>query len=487
MQRLLEILERIRSPRILVFGDLVLDRYVEGSANRVSPEAPVLVFEAETSSYRLGGAGNVAANVTSVGGRASCAGLVGKDSEADKLLELLAAAAVSSEAVIVDPLRPTTVKTRFVSKTHQVLRVDEESKLGAGEQAERELSAFLDRHLEDFDAVILSDYGKGVLTNAVLTRVIAQARAVKIPILVDPKGSDFVRYRGATLITPNKDEAEAATGKKIESEQDLHDAAEELMATAELESIVITLGKEGIFFRNSAGEKKRLPTEARAVFDVTGAGDTVVALLATCLGSGVDLEDAVRIANIGAGIVVGRVGTASITRDELLGVTGVSSSGKILDDASLSRVLVDLEKSGKRSVFTNGCFDLLHPGHLDYLEKARAYGDCLILGINTDASVRKLKGKERPILPLKDRLLLLAGLEVVDYLIPFDEDDPLELIERISPHVLAKGEDWREKGVVGREWVEARGGQVVLLPLLPGYSTTEIIERIQGLGGGTAG
>ncbi|MEZ5990114.1 MAG: D-glycero-beta-D-manno-heptose 1-phosphate adenylyltransferase [Planctomycetota bacterium] len=241
----------------------------------------------------------------------------------------------------------------------------------------------------------------------------------------------------------------------------------------------MTLGPEGIFYRTKGGTEGLLPTEARAVYDVTGAGDTVVALLGLGLGAGLGLEEAVRLANLAAGIVVGRFGTASVTREELRGAYGVTKPGKVLDEAGLPPALVALRHDKKRLVFTNGCFDLLHPGHLDYLERARSYGDVLIVGVNTDASIRRLKGEERPINPLEVRLAMLAGLEVVDFLLPFDEDTPARLIERVTPDVLVKGEDWRDKGVVGREWVEGHGGQVVLVPLLKGFSTTSLIERIR--------
>jgi len=480
---LLDIHEGIDSPNVLVFGDLILDHYVEGESNRVSPEAPVLVFNTRFSHHRLGGAGNVAANVVSAGGRATCLGLVGHDASAETLRRLLEEAGVDASGVIAEDARPTTLKTRFVSRTHQVLRVDEETLQEPGPEAVAKIRAYFDAHLTEFDSVVLSDYGKGALSEELLAFVIARANAQGIPVIVDPKGRDYGRYRGATLITPNKVEAEHAAGFAIENHQDLDRVATYLTEQADLQSIVITLGKEGIYLRTNDGRRRVLPTEARAVFDVTGAGDTVVALLGLALGGGVELPDAVRLANVGAGVVVGRFGTAAVTRDEIRGALRLPSRGKLLDDASLMEVLVGLRAEKKRIVFTNGCFDLLHPGHLNYLAKARSYGDILIVGVNTDESIRRLKGPNRPICPLSDRLELLAALEMVDFVVPFADDTPLALIERISPNVLVKGEDWRDKGVVGREWVESNGGQVVLVPLMEGHSTTGLIERIRGLDG----
>ncbi|HHI78452.1 MAG TPA: D-glycero-beta-D-manno-heptose-7-phosphate kinase [Planctomycetes bacterium] len=482
MTSLLQTLEFIDSPRVLVFGDLILDRYVDGNANRVSPEAPVLVFSSGFSYFRLGGAGNVAANVVSAGGEATCLGYVGEDEGAQQMADLLRKNGIDDRGLIVDKSRPTTLKTRFVSKTHQVLRVDEESKEVASREVEDRVLHFLDEHLGGFDALLLSDYGKGVLSLRLLNEVIARAKALDLPVLVDPKGRDFSKYRGATLITPNKKEAEEATGFKIDSATSLEEVADILIETGDLKSVVITLGAEGIFFKTKDGKKRILPTEAKSVFDVTGAGDTVVAILGLGLGAGLDLESSVRLANLAAGIVVGRFGTAAVSREELLGVLGADHGSKILDENSLASTLVKLRSEKKRIVFSNGCFDLLHPGHLDYLAKAKSYGDVLILGVNDDESIRRAKGPTRPICPLKDRLLMLSGLEIVDYLIPFGEDTPLNLIQKISPDVLVKGEDWRDKGVVGRDWVEAHGGQVVLVPFLEGYSTTRLVERIRSQG-----
>lgn len=485
MPSLLEIYSGAPSAKVLVFGDLILDRYVEGDARRVSPEAPVLVFESNFASYRLGGACNVAANVVSAGGRASCLGLVGDDEGAARLRKHILDAGIDDHGLITDTQRLTTVKTRFVSRMHQVLRVDEESRQKPSQDAFDHVMRFLEENASEYGAIILSDYGKGVLADAFLQRAIELGRSHGIPVLVDPKGVDYTRYRGASLVTPNKLEAEQASGIVIRGEDDLVRVATKLLDECALDTVVITLGKDGIYYRTKDGASEIFPTEARSVYDVTGAGDTVVAILAYSIAAGIGLPQALRLANHAAGIVVGRFGTAAVTRDEILGTLGGHEQGKVLDGAGLSQVLTQLRNDRKRIVFTNGCFDLLHPGHLDYLERARAYGEVLIVGVNDDASLKRQgKGDDRPINPLRDRLALLAGLEVVDYVVPFGDDTPLNLIEQISPQVLVKGEDWRDKGVVGRDWVESHGGQVVLVPLLAGYSTTALLERIRALGAG---
>ena len=480
MSQLAAIVNRLGAPRVLIVGDLILDRYVEGNAVKVSPEAPVLVFESLSQSFRLGGAANVAANIVSLGGKAAVLGVVGEDTGAEQLRDMMQEQGLETGFVLTDPTRPTIRKTRYVSKTHQVLRVDEERRDPIGGDALRQACAQVRKELPGFQGVILSDYAKGMLTKELIQTVVETARAHRIPVLVDPKGADYARYKGVTLVTPNREEAEQATGMKIRKDQDLDQAAQMLMETADLQAAVITLGKDGIFFRNRAGERKHLPTEARSVFDVTGAGDTVVAVLGYCLAEGVPLVESIRLANAAAGIVVGRFGTAAVTRPEILALEGAAGHGKIVERADLHTVVARLRGDGRRIVFTNGCFDLLHPGHVDYLRQSRSYGDVLMVGINSDASIQRLKGKSRPICPLVDRMEMLAALEAVDFVVPFDEDTPEALIREVSPQVLIKGEDWKDKGVVGREWVESHGGRVALITLKQGYSTTALIQRIQG-------
>jgi D-beta-D-heptose 7-phosphate kinase/D-beta-D-heptose 1-phosphate adenosyltransferase len=330
-------------------------------------------------------------------------------------------------------------------------------------------------------AVVLSDYGKGVLTDAVLRSVIAAARAAKIPVLVDPKGEDYARYRGATLVTPNRKEAEQALGRKLAKVDDMSRAADDLMKMADLDAAVITLGADGIYYKDKRGVLGHVPAQARAVFDVTGAGDTVVAQLAFHLADGVPLGAAVELANQAAAITVGRLGTHAVSRSELAAHIAESAphAGKVVRGDELDALLAQWRKDGKRIVFTNGCFDVLHVGHANYLRFAKSKGDVLLVGVNDDASVKRLKGDSRPVNGLDDRMEMLAALEMVDAVTSFTEDTPAKIIQRVTPHALVKGQDWQEKGEVGREWVESHGGQVHLAPLVPGKSTTNTIERMR--------
>lgn len=480
-RRLADLLAGLPQAKVLVVGDLILDRYADGKTTRVSPEAPVLVFEAGAERYLLGGACNVAANLRELGAATAVLGVIGDDEGGRQLTKLLADAGIDTQALVVDRTRPTTRKTRYVAKTLQVLRVDEESRAPVAGDAAQALLAVLEQRPFPWRSVLLSDYGKGVLTPRVIQAAIAAARSQGGVVVVDPKGKDYAIYRGVDLLTPNREEAEAATGVAIRTTDDMHAAAGRLRAITGTRNAVITLGKDGIYFETEDGSHRILPTEARAVFDVTGAGDTVVAMLTYCRTCGVGLEDSLRLANHAAGITVAKLGTWAPSRREVLARLGDApgSEGKVLTTEQAIEVASRLRAEGRRLVFTNGCFDILHAGHCDYLQKARSYGDALMVGVNTDASVRRQeKGPGRPFNGLEDRAAVLAALAAVDYVVAFDDDTPKALIEAVTPHVLAKGEDWRDKGVVGREWVEQHGGQVVLVPLVAGRSTTNVVQKI---------
>lgn len=482
MHPLAKTLRNLPAAEILVLGDLILDRYIEGVANRVSPEAPVLVFETSTERFRLGGACNVAANLTAMGAKATVLGVVGEDAAAQQLTDLLDEINVDVSTIVRDGTRPTTRKTRYVSRTAQVMRVDAEKRHPVSGEAEAEVLAHLAVRPFAHRAVLISDYGKGMVTRRVVEAAIEAAHSVGGLVIVDPKGKDYSLYQGVDLMTPNQAEAEAATGINIDGEADLHRVAERLKSITGVKTATVTLGKDGIFYEADDGQAHIIPTVAKAVFDVTGAGDTVVAMLALARASGVDMHDSIRFANLAAGVTVGRFGTYAVSRHELLAMLGQVGRGKIITQEEAVSAAAQLRSDGKRLVFTNGCFDILHPGHTDYLARARAYGDALLVAVNTDESVRRQnKGEDRPINSLADRMDVLAALHAVDFLVPFDSDTPLPVIEAVTPQVLAKGEDWREKGVVGREWVENHGGQVVLVPLREGCSTTSIIERIRSL------
>ena len=477
-------LERLARPRVLVIGDLILDRYVSGDVERISPEAPIPVLNARTTAEKLGGAGNVAANLRSMEAEVEMVGVVGQDGRGRMLSEMLAQSGVVTSGVLADPSRPTTEKTRMISGVQQVLRVDFEVSRPISDELATRILGELSARIAQAGAVILSDYGKGVLTPKVLAGAIELAQRHGVPVLVDPKGSDYTRYRGATLITPNRKEAEEALGRKLSDRAEWPRAAQELISIADLQAAVVTLGAQGMFLMNRAGESVHVPTFAREVFDVTGAGDTVISHLALYLAAGLDLPIAVHLANHAAGIVVAKPGAASVTRGELFErldqhERGWRSNAKVVHGERLEAQLKLWRSQNKRIVFTNGCFDILHVGHVDYLRFARMQGDVLIVGVNDDASVRRLKGPTRPVNTLEDRMAVLAALEMVDGVTSFAEDTPANIVERVSPSVLVKGEDWRDKGVVGREWVETHGGKVVLAPLVPGRSTTGTIERIE--------
>lgn len=481
---LLSMIESLGTPKVVIIGDLIIDRYISGEVSRISPEAPIPVLAARSSELRLGGAGNVAANLRAMDAEVEIVGVVGDDGHGRAMRELFEDGKIGTKGVVVDGSRPTIEKTRMMSGVQQMLRVDWEDVRPLDGSTLDEMLKTIPELIENADAVVLSDYGKGMLTKEVLETTIAAGRARGIPVLVDPKGADFTKYSGATLVTPNRKEAELALGHKIASLDHLPEAADELIRMANLDMTLITLSAEGIYFRTKATDDApardgRIPTLARAVFDVTGAGDTVVAHLALYLGAGIDPEAAVTLANHAAGIVVAKLGTHSVNRAEMVDrlQQGLPHEGKVVGRAGIGKVVEELRREGKRVVFTNGCFDVLHAGHVNYLRFARSKGDALIVGVNDDASVSRLKGPSRPVNGIDDRLEVLASLEFVDVVVPFDEDTPKLLVEQVSPDVLVKGEDYKDKVVVGADWVESHGGQVVLAPLLQGRSTTGIIAR----------
>ena len=487
-------LKSLGQPRVLVVGDLILDRYVSGAVRRISPEAPIPVLAAESSEHRLGGAGNVAVNLASMEARVHVVGVVGDDRPGGMIKDVLAQQGIGAD-LVADKSKPTIQKSRMLSGVHQMLRVDWEDPRPIDGDVLQEIRGHVENRLAQSDVVVLSDYGKGTLPPDLLIVILAAARAQGVPVLVDPKGADYSRYKGATLLTPNLREAEVAVGCVLDSDEAIVEAGNRLKEQVQIDKVVITLGPRGIYFRDAdrggeRGPEGRIPTVARAVYDVTGAGDTVVAILAMCIAEGWDLELAVDLANHAAGIVVAKLGAHSVQRAELLDslreppVADVplrvpeAAHPKRLDPSNLAEQVALWKRADLRIVFTNGCFDVLHAGHVQYLRFARSQGDVLLVGVNSDASIKRLKGEGRPLHPLGDRLSVLAALEMVNGVIDFDEDTPLDLIKLVTPNVLVKGEDWADKGVVGREWVESHGGQVILAPLLEGRSTSAVIESV---------
>ncbi|MEF8792420.1 bifunctional D-glycero-beta-D-manno-heptose-7-phosphate kinase/D-glycero-beta-D-manno-heptose 1-phosphate adenylyltransferase HldE [Thiohalorhabdus sp.] len=461
--------------RLLVAGDLMLDRYWSGGTGRISPEAPVPVVRVEGEEVRPGGAGNVALNAAALGASVRLLGFTGDDTEADALAESLTAGGVDCR-FLREPAIPTLVKLRVLSRHQQLIRLDFEEGFAACD-----VDALGDRFANELagsDAVVLSDYGKGTLAD--VGGLIERARAAGKPVLVDPKGTDFRRYRGATAITPNRAELEAVVGP-CGTDADLVARAEALRAELDLGALLVTRGERGMTLVRPGGEADHIATRAREVFDVTGAGDTVIATLASALAAGEAWPDAVALANLAGGVVVGRLGTVTVTPAELRRVHLAEQDGrKVLSEAELMTVLADARAHGERVVLTNGCFDLLHAGHVAYLEEAAELGDRLIVAVNDDASVARLKGAGRPVTPLAQRMAVLAGLAAVDWVVPFAEDTPQRLIERVRPDYLVKGGDYRPEAIAGYEAVTAAGGEVVVLPFREDCSSTAIINALRG-------
>ncbi len=468
-----------KETHVLVVGDVMLDRYIWGDVERISPEAPVPVVRAAHRSDQPGGAANVAMNVAGLGARVTLAGFAGQDADRATLDRCLSDARVQARLTTV-PSHPTTSKLRILGGQQQILRLDVERTSAYPDQAYEELGASISALLHDVQAVVLSDYAKGVLTEQVCRAVIDQARSRGVAVLVDPKHRDFARYRGATTICPNLLELSAATGLPHKEAGPLLDAAATMLPKLGLDYLTVTLSEKGIAVVRPDG-RRVFPAVARQVFDVSGAGDTVIATLALSLASGLSIEDAVPLANIAAGIVVSKVGTVPVTRDELL--TGLTpeielrAAEKVLPlDRLVTRVNA-WRSSGERVVFTNGCFDLLHVGHITLMEDARRQGDRLVVAINSDASVSGLKGPTRPVVSESDRGRVLAALAAVDAVVVFGEPTPLRLIEAIRPDVIVKGGDYSEDTVVGAKEVRSWGGVVKIVPTVEGFSTTKLIAR----------
>ncbi len=465
-------IERLRraKPKVLVVGDLMLDHYLFGKCERISPEAPVQVVQAEREEDLLGGAGNVVNNLLAFGADVAVASVIGRDDAGAWIARRLEQKGVTS--CLIQENRPTTKKSRIIAGHQQIVRIDHETTAPITKESEEEIVAFAEAN--DFDVILLSDYAKGVLTPSLVQGLIDLGKA---PVFADPKGRYYSKYRGAFCITPNKKEASEASGIAITDKQSLQKAGFWLKERYELDKVVITLSEEGMAIFDEA--MHTIPTFAKEVYDVTGAGDTVLAALGFATAAGFGLEEAAHFANLAAGVVVGKVGAATATLDEIeeyeksLGRRGPEEAIKSFDE--IERIAQRLKEQGKRIVFTNGCFDILHLGHVSYLNEAKKRGDVLIVGLNSDASVRRLKGESRPVNPQFDRAYILASLEAVDYVVIFDEDTPYELIKRIRPDVLVKGADYKDKEVVGSDIA----GETVFIDLVEGRSTTSIIQRIQ--------
>lgn len=469
---------RVNKKKCLVLGDIILDKYIFGDVNRISPEAPIPVVHITGERYAPGGAANVASTVAACGVKTVLCGSIGQDKEAEHILEFLVRRNISF-AGIRSEKRGTITKVRVTGQVQQMLRLDYEDTLPFDAAEEQKLLAKVLYELKDSDIVIVSDYGKGVCTEEICTKVISAARSTGIPTLIDPKRADWSRYRGATVITPNFKEFAEAVGKMAENNESfIKYEGLELIKKYCLGGLLVTRSQYGMTYL-AEGRVKTYPAKAQEVFDVSGAGDTVISVLASFLAAGVDYRDAVKNSNFAAAISVSKIGTYVVSADEIFdwleaeNCLRKKTTVTALDDLELQ--LSKWKRNGSRIVFTNGCFDILHRGHVDYLQKAKALGDYLVVGINTNRSVKALKGEARPVNDENDRAFLLSSLRCVDRVVLFDDDTPYELIKLIAPDILVKGGDYREDEVVGREFAK----ETVIIPLVEGYSTTGIIAKAE--------
>jgi len=465
-------------PNILVVGDLMIDHYLWGNCERISPEAPVQVVDINKETTVLGGAGNVINNLRTLGANVSVSSVIGNDDNGDELRAMLREIDVNTDNLIIQNDRKTSKKSRVIAVSQQILRYDKESKNEIGDASARNILSLIKEEISTYDAVILSDYGKGVLTVELCQGIIALAKSNNVKVLVDPKGSDFSKYSGAYLLTPNKKEAQLATNIEIDNEDSLKKALLKLKNESDLDVSLITLSEDGIAIYDEA--LQIFPTVAKEVFDVTGAGDTVIASIAYALSAGVNIDETAKFANLAAGVVVGKIGSATVTIGEIeeyeASLHKSTSDMHIKTFQEIDAVVKRYKAEGKKVVFTNGCFDILHVGHVKYLQIAKSFGDVLIVGLNSDASVSRLKGPSRPVNVAEDRAYLLAALEAVDFVVPFEDDTPYDLIKMIEPDVLVKGGDYEGKEVVGTEFAL----ELKLVDFVDGKSTTKTIEKIQG-------
>lgn len=483
---LLAAIDGFAAARVLVVGDVMLDRFIYGEVERISPEAPIPVMRLKEENIMLGGAGNVLGNLVSLGATAGFAAIIGDDEAGRTITRLTGELPRCIPHLLTDPARRSTEKNRYIAQSQQMFRADREDRQPLSDTATGKLLRSVEEEMKDAQLVVLSDYGKGVLTEATTKQIIALAEKRKLPVIADPKARDFIKYEGAWLLTPNVKELRDATDCEAGEIDAIADAARAEMQRCRIANMIVTLGARGMLVIPAKGEVTHIPAQKREVFDVSGAGDTVVATLAAALATGQTLEDAAFLANVAAGIVVGRAGTASVYRTDLK--TAVHTQRIAADSAKIypldlaAEQVESWKREGLEVGFTNGCFDLVHPGHLALLADAKAECDRLIVAINSDDSVKRLKGETRPVNGEMERALLLADLRTVDMVVIFREDTPEETLHRLKPDVLMKGGDYTLDQVVGRDFVESYGGRVQTIPLREGYSTTATIAKIKGHG-----
>lgn len=474
-------LDNGKRPKVLVVGDLILDEYIWGAVNRISPEAPVPVLESKSENMAMGGAANVANNLVVLGCEVYLTGAIGPDEKGDRLLELIQEKNINSDGIFRFVHRPTTSKIRVIAHNQQILRIDKEDNRPITEETEQNVIAYINKVLPNMDGVICSDYQKGMLTEKVLKSLFHRAKNSKKRVIIDPKSTDFTPYQGASIITPNQMEFQGAVPIKINSRHDMDRAAEYLIGLTKTEALLVTRGKDGMILYRKKGKPVEIPTIAKEVYDVTGAGDTVTSVFGMAVFSGFSFEEAAWLSNMAASIVVGKVGTAVVTLKEInefLEEEMLRTSHTIMELEELKKMVSLAKSTGKTVVFTNGCFDLIHGGHIEFLQKAKSLGDLLIVGLNSDRSAHALKGEGRPIKTEDERANILSALKYVDYITIFDEQTPENLIKQVRPDILVKGNDYRIDEVVGREIVEGYGARVELIPVVKGLSTTGTVEKI---------
>ncbi|MGE0734404.1 MAG: D-glycero-beta-D-manno-heptose-7-phosphate kinase [Alphaproteobacteria bacterium] len=479
---LADLLPKLAGARVAVVGDVMLDRYVYGSAERLSPEAPVPVLIVERQQAMLGGAGNVARNLAALGATAQFVSVVGNDEAGREISALFGNLPETAVHLISDPDRPTSIKTRYIAGAQQLLRADRERADPLSPHREQDLLRAAKAALADCAVLVLSDYGKGALTRSVVDELIAAARAAGKRVLVDPKGSDYGRYRGAGIVTPNRKELAEAAQLPTDSDARVEAAARKIIDASGVDTVLATRGAQGMTLIERSKPVRHFAAEAREVFDVSGAGDTVIATLAACLAAGLGLDQAVELANVAAGIVVGKAGTAVALPHEIAAALHhqdmLSAESKTLTIEQCRARVAAWRGHGQKIGFTNGVFDLLHPGHIAQLQQARRECDRLIVGLNSDASVKRLKGEGRPVQTEAARATVLGSLSAVDAVVIFGDDTPIKLIEAIRPDVLVKGGDYTIDKVVGAAFVQSYGGRVVLAEIVPGFSTTATIKKM---------
>ena len=476
-------IDKLSNARVICVGDVMLDKFVYGEIERISPEAPIPVLRCISETSMLGGGGNVARNIIGLGGYCKFISVVGKDAAGKELISQVGKLKNLDARLITDPNRQTSIKTRFIASNQQVMRADTETIEPITRETEKLVLDAVSREADTFAAIVLADYGKGVLSDGLAQKILKFAKTNKIPVVVDPQGSNYLNYANAAIITPNKKELREATGLAVETTEDTVAAARELMKNKNIKAVLATRSADGMTLVHSSGKYDHFPAQAREVFDVSGAGDTVAACLATCIAAKIPIDVSVKLANAAAGIVVAKMGTAvAYTEDLLESITDNKAEDKekkVQNLQSLSKTIIEWRKMGYVIGFTNGCFDLIHPGHLSVIQKAKSLCDRLIVAVNSDVSIKAIKGTKRPIQNQNTRMTILSALSAVDIVIKFDTKTPTDLIKKLQPDKFFKGSDYINTEIPESKIVEAYGGEVVFVDLIEGHSTTSTIDQIK--------